>query len=84
MVLDIIDESSHTSSVRSLPTGCTSEEIIADLDKVHRLVHSGLHQLLDVPLLLVGEFMWVAARAARTSTVRGCQLVVVLPGAVCH
>ena len=40
-------------------------------------MHGGLHQLLDVLLLLVGELMWVAA-------VRGCQLVVVLPGAVCH
>ena len=47
-------------------------------------MHGGLHQLLDVLLLLVGELMWVAARAARSSAVRGCQLVVVLPGAVCH
>ena len=47
-------------------------------------MHSRLHQLLDVLLLLVGELMWVAARAARTSAVRGCKLIVMLPGAVGH
>ena len=60
------------------------KDIKADLYKVHGLVNCSLHQLLDVPLLLVRELMWVAARTARTSTIRRCQLVVVLPGAVCH
>ena len=60
------------------------QEIKASLNKVHRLVHSGLYQLLDVLLLLVRELMWVAARAARTSTIRGCKLVVMLPRAIGH
>ena len=60
------------------------KDIKVDLDKVHGLVNCSLHQLLDVPLLLVCELLWVAAGAARTSAVRRCQLVVVLPGAVSH
>ena len=47
-------------------------------------MHCGLHLLLDVSLLLVRELMRVATGAARTSPVRRCQLVVVLPGAVSH
>ena len=61
-----------------------SNKRLTNLDKVHGLRHSGLHQLLDVPFLLVRELVWAAARAARTSTVRSCKLVVMLPRAIGH
>ena len=54
------------------------------LDKIHGLCNSCLDELLDVLLLLVREVVWTASRAARTSAVRGCELVVMLPRSVCH
>ena len=59
-------------------------EGLHSLDEIHGLCNSRLHQLLDLPLLLVREIMWTASRATRTSAVRGCELVVVLPRSVCH
>ena len=54
------------------------------LDKIHGLCNSCLDKLLDISLLLVREVVWTASRATRTSTVRSCELVVVLPRSVCH
>ena len=59
-------------------------EGLYSLDKIHGLCNSCLDKLLDVPLLLVREVVWTASRATRTSAVRGCKLVVVLPRSVCH
>ena len=54
------------------------------LDKIHGLCNSRFDKLLDLPLLLVSEVVWTASRATRTSAVRGCELIVVLPRSVCH
>ena len=55
-----------------------------NLDKIHGLCNSSLDKLLNIPLLLVRKVVWTTSRAARTSAVRSCELVVVLPRSVCH